>query len=124
MKKSRAMDRWANLQSDMPIIPSFKPLSANASGSTFGANQIRITGTPDFVNAILSHLKEIIQLENGATRLDFSISSVKPVFDKKWGNAENNAEVCYIRLKERAALTRSRLNKASTSPLQGIIEGM
>lgn len=120
MKKTDALRRWANLTPDQPIIPHFKALSADSKGSTFGANQIRITGSPDFVNAVLSHLKEVINLEAGSTRLDFSIAAVKPVFDKQWDNAENDAEVCYIKVKERTALTRSRRNKRNTSPLIGL----
>ena len=120
MKKTDALRRWAGLTPDQPIIPHFKALSADSKGSTFGANQIRITGSPDFVDAVLSHLKEVIDLEAGSTRLDFSIASVKPVFDKQWANAEHDAEVCYIKVKERNALTRSRRNKRNTSPLPGL----
>ena len=120
MKKTEALRRWADLTPDQPIIPHFKALSADSKGSTFGANQIRITGSPDFVDAVLSHLKEVISLEAGSTRLDFSIASVKPVFDKQWANAETDAEVCYIKVKERNALTRSRRNKRNTSPLPGL----
>lgn len=120
MKKTDALRRWADLTPDQPIIPHFKALSADSKGSTFGANQIRITGSPDFVDAVLSHLKEVINLEAGSTRLDFSIAAVKPVFDKQWANAENDAEVCYIKVKERNALTRSRRNKRNTSPLPGL----
>ena len=120
MKKTDALRRWADLTPNQPIIPHFKALSADSKGSTFGANQIRITGSPDFVDAVLSHLKEVIDLEAGSTRLDFSIASVKPVFDKQWANAEHDAEVCYIQVKERNALTRSHRNKRNTSPLPGL----
>ena len=102
MKKAEALEQWQGLKPNQPILKHMKPLAARSEGSTFGACGIRIDGTPRFVEAVFSHLQELILGENTITRLQLSRNEVKPVEiggeRKNWDNAENNAEVCYIRL--------------------------
>lgn len=108
MKKAEAILRWVQGAPNQDILPHFTALPANSAGSTFGACQIRISGNPLFIDAVLSRLKDLLDADNGSTRLDFGRSPVKPVFDKEWKNADTDAEVCYIKLKERTALTRQK----------------
>lgn len=60
------------------------------------------------MDAVLSRLKDLIDAEGGSTRLSLSRNSVRPVFEKKWGNADTDAETCYIQVRERTACTRQR----------------
>lgn len=125
MEKKDAIRRWQNLEPDQPILPHFTPIAADARGSTFGACGIRISGNPEFIDAVLSRLKDLLAAEAGSTRLNLSRQPVKPVsitsgdsvVDKKWNNADTDAETCYIQIRERTARTRQRKARASTAPL-------
>ena len=121
MEKSEAIRRWQNLTPDQEILPHFTPIAADAKGSTFGACGIRISGNPEFIDAVLSRLKDLLAAEAGSTRLNLSRQPVKTVaigdVEKKWNNADTDAETCYIQIRERTARTRQRKARASTAPL-------
>lgn len=116
MEKKEALRRWQNLTPNQEILPHFTPIAADARGSTFGACGIRISGNPEFIDAVLSRLKDLLAAEAGSTRLNLSRQPVKPVtinsgdsvVDKKWNNADTDAETCYIQIRERTAKTRQR----------------
>ena len=130
MEKKDAIRRWQNLEPDQPILPHFTPIAADARGSTFGACGIRISGNPEFIDAVLSRLKDLLAAEAGSTRLNLSRQPVKPVtinsgdsvVDKKWNNADTDAETCYIQIRERTARTRQRKVREHSNPLPGIYE--
>ena len=123
MEKKIAIQRWHNLTENQPILPHFTPIAADAHGSTFGACGIRISGNPQFIDAVLSRLKDLLAAEAGSTRLSLSRQSVKPVSIhetvKKWNNADTDAETCYIQIRERTARTRQRKAREATAPLFG-----
>ena len=130
MEKKEALRRWQNLEPDRDILPHFTPIAADARGSTFGACGIRISGNPEFIDAVLSRLKDLLAAEAGSTRLSLSRQPVKPVsinkgdsvVDKKWGNADTDAETCYIQIRERTAKTRQRKVRENTNPLPNFEE--
>ena len=117
MEKQEALARWVKIDPDQQILPHFTPIAADARGSTFGACGIRISGNPDFIDAVLSRLKDLLGAESGSTRLVLSRQPVKPVsiqkvdgksVDKHWDNAADDSEVCYIQIRERTGRTRHR----------------
>ena len=116
MEKKEALRRWQNLEPNQEILPHFTPIAADARGSTFGACGIRISGNPEFIDAVLSRLKDLLAAEAGSTRLTLSRQPVKPVSitngetvtNKQWRNADTDAETCYIQIRERTARTRQR----------------
>ena len=128
MEKKEALRRWQNLTPDQEILPHFTPLAADAHGSTFGACGIRISGNPEFIDAVLSRLKDLLAAEAGSTRLTLSRQPVKPVqinsgdsvVDKKWNNADTDAETCYIQIRERTAKTRQRKVREHSDPLPNL----
>lgn len=128
MEKKEALRRWQNLEPNQDILPHFTPIAADARGSTFGACGIRISGNPEFVDAVLSRLKDLLAAEAGSTRLTLSRQPVKPVsiqsgdsvVDKKWNNADTDAETCYIQIRERTARTRQRKVREHSAPLPGL----
>jgi len=128
MEKKDAIRRWQNLQPDQEILPHFTPIAADARGSTFGACGIRISGNPEFIDAVLSRLKDLLAAEAGSTRLNLSRQPVKPVtinsgdsvVDKKWNNADTDAETCYIQIRERTARTRQRKVREHSNPLPNL----
>ena len=84
---------------NQPILKHMLPIPYKARGSTYGACGIRIDGTPQFVESVLSHLKELIDGENHVTRLALARNIVDGSgIGKDLPNAEANSEVCYIRL--------------------------
>lgn len=117
MDKKDALRRWIATPENQPILPHFTPLPADAKGSTFGACGIRISGNPEFIDSVLSRLKDLIEAEGGTTRLSLGRNQVKPVFDKKWSNADTDSEVCYIQIRERTAKTRQRKTRELSDAL-------
>lgn len=124
MEKKEALRRWQNLTPDQPILPHFTPIPADARGSTYGACGIRISGNPEFIDAVLSRLKDLIAAEAGSTRLTLNRSQVKPTTvndqTKQWKNADTDAETCYIQIRERTARTRQRKVRENSSPLPNL----
>ena len=128
MEKKEALRRWQNLEPDQAILPHFTPIAADARGSTFGACGIRISGNPEFIDAVLSRLKDLLAAEAGSTRLTLSRQPVKPVSitngenvtNKQWKNADTDAETCYIQIRERTARTRQRKVREMSSPLPSL----
>ena len=128
MEKKEALRRWQNLEPDQAILPHFTPIAADARGSTFGACGIRISGNPEFIDAVLSRLKDLLAAEAGSTRLNLSRQPVKPVSitngetvtNKSWMNADTDAETCYIQIRERTAKTRQRKVREHTNPLPNL----
>lgn len=99
MKKSETLAQWQNMPERQPMLKHMNPIPYKARGSTYGACGIRIDGTPEFVEAVLSNLKELIAGENHHTRLALARNVVDGSgIGKDLPNAENKAEVCYIRL--------------------------
>lgn len=102
MKKAETMAMWQGLTENQPIMPEMRPIPYKASGSTYGACGVRVDGTPAFVQAVLSHLKEMISGENDFTRLALAYNEVDgEKLNKSFDNKELNAVCCYIRLHER-----------------------
>lgn len=104
--KADAIDGWRKLPADMPMLEHMEAIPYKSEGSTYGACGIRIDGNPEFVDAVLSHLKELIGGENCQTRLGLSRRPVETRLkirdtEKVFANTAERAEVCYIRLHER-----------------------
>jgi hypothetical protein len=71
-----------------------------AKGSKYGACGVRIDGSPEFIDAVLSHLKPMIRGEGINTRLELGRTQVDGSnLGKSFGYSQG--EVCYIRLHER-----------------------
>lgn len=105
MKKAEALAHWQTLPANQDPLPHMNPIPYKSSGSRYGACGVRIDGNPAFVDAVLSCLKSLIDGENHVTRLELARNPVKPTEingeTRTFANAEEAAEVCYIRLHER-----------------------
>lgn len=105
MRKKEAMAHWRGLSENQNPLKHMTPVPYKATGSKFGACGIRIDGNPEFINAVLSNLKPLLEGENNNTRLELMRNEVKPSTvkgeTKNYDNAAENAEVCYIRLHRR-----------------------
>ena len=100
--KKQALKRWSELEPGIDPLAVMAPIPYKATGSKYGADAVRITGSPEFVDAILSNLKSIIDGENHVTRLSFSRADVKPTEingeRRTFENASAGAQAVYIQL--------------------------
>jgi len=97
MTKAEGLRHWSELPENQPILSHFRPIPYKSEGSSYGACGVRIDGSPEFIDAVLSRLKDLIDAENQVTRLELARNPVKPVMGKAFHKAVANAEVCYIR---------------------------
>lgn len=103
MKKAETLNRWKGLTPVNPL-PLMRPIPYKATGSRYGACGIRIDGTPEFIDAVLSQLKSLIDGENHVTRLELARNAVDGSgIGKDLPNASSKAECCYIRLHVRGS---------------------
>jgi hypothetical protein len=104
MKKADAMRHWKQLPADVDPLPHMTPIAYKTEGSRYGCCGIRIDGNPEFVDAVLSRLKPLLDGENHVTRLELARNPVKRREGFNAGkNADTGAECCYIRLHARGA---------------------
>lgn len=102
MKKEEALQRWQDLTPGQNPLPAMTPIAYKATGSSYGACGVRIDGNPEFVDRVLSCLKDLLAGENHVTRLELARNPVKSTViagkAKEFHKADRGAEVCYIRL--------------------------
>ena len=67
-RKAEVIQFWTNLKANMPI--QMEPVPETHEGTRFRSDGIRITGSPQFINSVLSRIKDIIQQETEGIRLD------------------------------------------------------
>ena len=96
MKKADTIRHWRALPENQPLRPASVPYKHE--GSTYGEDSIRITGSREFIDAVLSRVKPLLDHENGSTRLQLAYAKVEP----KPGHAcPPDAHACYIQVHER-----------------------
>lgn len=99
MKKDEALKAWQALPPGQNILKHFTPISSKARGSRYGACGIRIDGNPEFVQAVMSRLKDLLAGENHTTRLGLSWNKVDGSgIGKQLDNMDTGAECVYVRL--------------------------
>ena len=82
-------------------------------GSTYDQDGIRITGSEEFIDSVLSRLKDLLSAENGSTRLQVVY---KQSTDRKTG-ATMNSHNCYVQVHERG--DQAKMVNAYASALVG-----
>jgi len=94
-KKSDVLQFWRMLR-ELPIFP--KPISVRHRGSAYTQDTIRITGTSDFINSILSRVKDFLRFrDNPGIELDVDYRQIVDKYDRP----VPSKYVCYIRLREK-----------------------
>lgn len=116
MTKSEALNVWKLLRDMGPVNPldRMEAIPCETRGSRYGCDQIRITGSHGFVNAVLSCLSDLIDGENEETRLNLTRVKINPEIDengykKTLPNASEDSEAVYISLSERGSKSRRRV---------------
>jgi hypothetical protein len=67
MDKQEIIRYWQTLRDDRPI--QFAPLQPGQTGSTFGQDGIRISGSRPFIDSVLGRLKDAMRYEGPNTTL-------------------------------------------------------
>jgi len=80
MKKSEILEHWEHLEAGQPIVPT--PIPYKHKGTTFGMDNVRITGSQSFIDAWLSQNKWLLDYEDTDTRLQLNY---QPCLDKETG---------------------------------------
>ena len=70
MKKQELLKRWRGLKPNQSLEP--QPIMYKHTGSTFDEDGIRITGSREFIDTVLSRLKDLLAFEGATTRLQCS----------------------------------------------------
>lgn len=67
MKKSQILQHWSAIPENQSLKPS--PVPYKHKGSTYAEDGIRVTGSRQFIDSVLSRLKDLLRFENSSTRL-------------------------------------------------------
>jgi len=111
LTKAQAITHWDNLPALNPA-DLINPIPYEHKGSTYAEDGIRITGSQDFCDAVMSRLKSMMACENGVTRLGLSY---KQATDKETGEPFDSWAV-YIQCHERGQNGRSPILPRKTTP--------
>ncbi|HUV46171.1 MAG TPA: hypothetical protein VMW45_03780 [Dehalococcoidia bacterium] len=95
MNKAQILDHWRGINPGQPIAIS--EVAYKHTGSTYAEDGIRLTGSQEFIDSILSHLKDLLDYENDSTRLQLVY---KQSVDKDTGLPLASYN-CYIQVHER-----------------------
>jgi len=67
MRKAQFLNHWNDIDPDQTI--QIQQVPYKHKGSTYDQDGIRITGSTEFIDSVLSRLKDLLAHENGNTRL-------------------------------------------------------
>jgi len=102
MSKECLLKRWKALKPNMPIRPVAVPYKH--SGSTYGEDGIRIDGSIEFIDSVLSRIQDLLEYENETTRLSVSYSEIAERSKTSEGvtfGQGTGTYCCYIRVAQR-----------------------
>lgn len=99
--KREIIAMWQALPPGMPI-PEVKSIPKGHKGSTYSYDGIRLTGSSQFINSILSRIKDMVNFEDKSKRL---VVTYKQQVDKKTNFPTPNSFAFYMQIREKAALT-------------------
>jgi len=74
-KKGEIIQLWQSMKPNMPLM--MEPVPESHKGTRFNHDGIRITGSPQFINSVMSRLKDLMQFEKDQIRLDVEYRQVE-----------------------------------------------
>ena len=72
MTKKEALNHWRSLPAALNPMEHMEAIPYKTRGSRYGACGVRIDGSPEFVDAVLSCLKSMLAGESVHTRLELA----------------------------------------------------
>ncbi len=105
MEKKAFLKHWSGLRANQKLNP--KPVRYTHEGSTYAEDGIRITGSRQFVESVLSRLKDLLTYEAEETRLQavYQRSS-----DRESGKTLFSYN-CYVQVHERGGAPKKKAKK-------------
>lgn len=100
MRKQQIIQHWQDIKEGQEI--NISPVAYKHTGSTYDEDGIRLTGSRQFIDSVLSHLKELLEYENNDTRLQLAYQET---VDKET-RAPAGTFNCYIQVHERGREAR------------------
>ena len=95
MKKAQFLQHWHGIEANQAVKPL--PVAYKHEGSTYDQDGIRITGSTEFIDSVLSRLKDLLNAESQTTRLQVVY---KQSTDRKTG-LQLDSFNCYLQVHER-----------------------
>ena len=95
MKKSEFIEYWQGVEEGQELRPA--AVAYKHEGSTYAEDGIRITGSKEWIEQVLSHLKALLEFEGLVTRLQVNYQEAK---DKETG-LPLGSYCCYVQVHER-----------------------
>lgn len=96
-KKVDSLKMWRGLPDGIPIIP-VKPIPSGHKGSTMSYDGLRITGSSQFINSILSRVKDILNYETDRSNLQIVY---KQQIDHSTGWPVQNSFAFYVQIQDK-----------------------
>lgn len=97
MIKAEMIERWQGIEPNQVLRPGVIPYKHK--GSTFDRDGIRITGSMQWIDAVLSRLTDLLSYEGVDTRLQVSYRQS----NDKQGNLIPDAYNCYVQVHQRGS---------------------
>lgn len=94
-KKKEIEQFWQSLPGSMPIQP-LNIIPNGYRGSTYMYDGARVTGSRQFINSVVSRLKDILNYDKGNTKLFLRYHQQ---VDKKTGQPLPNSFVFYVQVR-------------------------
>jgi hypothetical protein len=94
-KKPDIIKYWSSLPPSIPIQP-VNVVPKNYKGSTYMYDGVRVTGSHQFINGVVSRLKDIINYDGGNTKLFLRYHQQ---IDKKTNQPLPNSFVFYAQVR-------------------------
>lgn len=88
-KRAEVIDFWRGLKPNLPI--SIEPVPEHHTGTKFRFDGIRITGRPQFINSILSRIKDMLEHETPGYKLEVEYRQI----ENKAGNTQTSPEYVF-----------------------------
>lgn len=95
--KPQVVQHWKDLAPGLPMA-QLRIIPRGYKGKTFSFDGLRINGSPEFIDGVLSRIKELIAYEGGDTRLSVIY---KQQVDNKTQQAIPGSFSFYIQVKQR-----------------------
>jgi len=97
-KKPEILQLWGNLRPDQPIYMTPMIKKPTGGNQSYGEDGVRITGSWNFISAIMGKIKEIMAYENPNSRLRLVFRGV----DKSKGDPNKVSYVFYVNMENRS----------------------
>ena len=97
-KKPEILQLWQKLRPDQPIYMTPMTKKLTGGNQSYGEDGVRITGSWNFISAIMGRIKEIMAYENPNSKLRLVFRGV----DKAKGDPNKVSYVFYVNMENRA----------------------